>query len=80
MRDTGAETEGALYKQHRRADPRQAPLDAVELTTLWDAQCSQPSDPWQAIGRGKQMCIMYPHKIINLLGLGDGSAEHQQTC
>lgn len=34
MRNTGAETEGALYKQHRRADPRQAPLDAVELTTL----------------------------------------------
>lgn len=34
MRDTGAETEAALYKQHRRADPRLAPLDAVESPTL----------------------------------------------
>lgn len=79
MKDTGAETEGALYKQHRRADPRQTPLDAVEPTTLWDAERSQPSDLWQAIGRGKQTCIMYLHKIINHLGLGDGRTEHQQT-
>lgn len=79
MRNTGAGTEVALYKQHSRADPRQAPLDAVEQTTLWDAQRSQPSDHRQAIGRGNKTCIMYPHKIKNHLGLGDGSAEHKQT-
>lgn len=68
--------EVAVYKQHHRADPRQATSQAVELTTPWHALRCKPSDHWQALGGGKEK---YPQTLAHNTDINKTRGRENRT-